>query len=79
MTKAFGFGVSDSSLVTRSVPDPVSGVRGIRGNFVRFVKNGKPLLIPDLDNPPEILKQYQKWWLDSFGSFERGSLRNRYV
>jgi len=79
MTRAFNRGVSDSSLITRSVPDPVSGVRGLRGNFVRFIKNGNPLSIPDLDNPPEILKQYQKWWLDSFGSFESGSLRNRYV
>nr|MBF0221164.1 molybdopterin-dependent oxidoreductase [Desulfobulbaceae bacterium] len=79
MTKAFNHGVSDASLVTRSVPDPVSGVRGIRSNFVRFVKNGEPLSIPDLDNPPEILKQYQKWWLDSFGSFEKGDQRKLYV
>ena len=79
LTNAFNHGISDSSLITRSIPDPVSGVRGIRGNFVRFVKNGQPLSIPDLDNPPEILKQYQKWWLDSFGSFEKGDLRNLYV
>lgn len=79
MEKAFNRGVSDASLVTRSVPDPVSGVRGLRCNFVRFVKNGQPLSLPDLDNPPEILKQYQKWWLDSFGSFEKGELRKLYV
>lgn len=38
----FGYdrGVADSSLMTRSLPDPVSGCRGLRVNFVRPVKKG---------------------------------------
>ena len=79
MTQAFNVGIADASLLTRSVPDPLSGVRGIRVNFVRFIRDGQPLPIPALDDPPEILKQYQKWWLNSFGSYERGSQRKHYV
>lgn len=33
---AFNRGVSDTSLMTRSIEDPVSGIRGMRVNFVRL-------------------------------------------
>ena len=38
LKEGFDRGVSDTSLMTRSSKDPVSGVRGMRVNFVRFVK-----------------------------------------
>ncbi len=73
---AFNKGVSDTSMLTRSVPDPISGVRGMRINFIRFVReNGEKWPIPDLDNPPAILLKHSKWWFDSFGAFERGDRR----
>ncbi len=46
LTAAYGHGVADSPLMVRSIPDPLSGVRGGRVNFVRFIKNGVPLPIP---------------------------------
>ncbi len=51
LTAAYGHGVADSPLMVRSVPDPLSGVRGGRVNFVRFIKDGVPLPIPSLDLP----------------------------
>ena len=48
-------GVSDAFIMTRSGLDPVSGCRGMRINFVRFVKKGKTLDIPMLDHPPAAL------------------------
>ena len=45
-------GVSDAFIITRSGLDPISGCRGTRINFVRFVKKGKTLDIPMLDYPP---------------------------
>ncbi|RJX26899.1 MAG: twin-arginine translocation pathway signal protein [Desulfurivibrio sp.] len=38
LQQAFDRGVSDTSLMTRSSKDPVSGVRGMRVNFIRLVK-----------------------------------------
>lgn len=38
LKQGFDRGVSDTSLMTRSSKDPVSGVRGMRVNFVRLVK-----------------------------------------
>ena len=43
LTKGFDQGVSDSLLMTRSRRDQFSGSRGMRVNFVRFIKNGKLL------------------------------------
>ena len=40
MEQGFNRGVSDTSLMTRSSRDPVSGVRGMRGNFVKLVPLG---------------------------------------
>jgi thiosulfate reductase / polysulfide reductase chain A len=37
LSQAFNRGVSDTYLMTRSKKDPISGVRGMRTNFVRFV------------------------------------------
>ncbi|VAW42193.1 Anaerobic dehydrogenases, typically selenocysteine-containing, partial [hydrothermal vent metagenome] len=51
LTAAYGHGVADSPLMTRSISDPLSGVRGGRVNFVRFIKNGIPLSIPSLVQP----------------------------
>lgn len=79
MRQGFNRGVSDASLMTRTTPDTLSGVRGLRGNFVRFVRQGKPLAVPPLDDAPEILKRTRKWWFDSFGSFEKGERRKLYV
>ncbi len=51
LTAAYGRGVADSPLMVRSIPDLLSGVRGGRVNFVRFIKDGAPLPIPSLDLP----------------------------
>jgi thiosulfate reductase / polysulfide reductase chain A len=39
LSQAFNRGVSDTYLMTRSKKDPISGVRGMRTNFVRFVRS----------------------------------------
>lgn len=72
---AFNKGVSDTSLMTRTIPDSLSGIRGMRVNFVRFVKDGKGWPMPQLDRPPELLLKKSKWWLNSFGAFESGDRR----
>ena len=41
--QGFDQGVSDSLLMTRNRPDPLSGSRGMRVNFVRLIRNGMPL------------------------------------
>ncbi len=79
LKNAFNRGVGDEALMTRTNPDMISGARGIRVNFVRFIKNGKPIDIPELDKPPLFLKENNRWWFDSFGSFEKGDLRDKYV
>ena len=79
LRQAFNRGVADGSLLTRSFPDPVTGVRGMRVNFVRFIRDGKELEIPRLDQPPEDLQQSDRWWFDAFGSFEPGSRRGKYA
>ncbi|MCB2181841.1 MAG: molybdopterin-dependent oxidoreductase [Desulfobulbaceae bacterium] len=38
LKEAFNRGISDTALMTRSKEDPISGVRGMRVNFVRFVQ-----------------------------------------
>ena len=37
LTRAYGKGVSDSVLITKSLVDPVMGGTGMRGNFVTFL------------------------------------------
>ncbi len=39
LKEGFHQGISDTSLMTRSSTDPISGVRGMRVNFVRVVKS----------------------------------------
>ena len=80
LSRAFNAGVSDAAMITRSVPDPVSGVRGIRVNHVRLVAlDGTPLAIPRLDEPPAVLRDASRWWFDAFGSHEPGARRSRHV
>jgi len=57
--RAFGRGVGDSFLLSRSRKDPVTGQGGLRNNFVRLLKNGKILDIPMLDRPPVELSARQ--------------------
>lgn len=79
LSQGFHRGVSDGSLMSRSHPDPTTGARGIRVNFVRFIKDGTPLDVPQLDNPPAFLDERTRWWFDSFGSYETGNQRKKYV
>lgn len=44
MKKAFLKGASDTFLMTRFKVDPISGGTGMRVNFVRLLKDGKPLM-----------------------------------
>jgi len=75
LSAAFNQGVSDTSLMTRTIPDALSGIRGLRVNFIRLVKDGKGWPMPQLDRPPELLLKKNKWWLNSFGAFEGGDRR----
>jgi thiosulfate reductase/polysulfide reductase chain A len=42
---AYGKGASDSQLMTRYKIDPLSGSTGMRVNYVRVIKNGKPIMV----------------------------------
>jgi len=46
MTVACGKGIDDQSLNTRTVIEPETGCCGMRINFVRIVKDGRPINIP---------------------------------
>lgn len=46
LSQGYNRGVSDNALMTRGVTDPISGTRGMRVNFVRFIKKGVSLDIP---------------------------------
>lgn len=46
LSQGYNQGVSDSSLMTRGAADPISGTRGMRVNFVRFIKKGMVLDMP---------------------------------
>jgi thiosulfate reductase/polysulfide reductase chain A len=79
LSQGFNRGVSDNSLLTRSYPDPVSGARGIRVNFIRIIRDGIAVEMPQIDSPHSLLKEKSRWWFDSFGSFENGKYRKKYV
>ncbi len=55
MTRAYKKGVSDTFLMTHYENDPMMGASSHRNNFVRFIKDGKVINIPELRPvPPEI-------------------------
>lgn len=43
LRQGFDQGVSDALLMTRNRPDPLSGSHGLRVNYVRLLRDGKPL------------------------------------
>ncbi len=45
MTRAFQKGTSDTQLMSRVNVDPLCGATGMRVNFVRIFKDGKPLMV----------------------------------
>jgi thiosulfate reductase/polysulfide reductase chain A len=49
MRRAFGRGISENRLTTRFAVDPETGSTGIRVNFVRVVKDDRPLDAPEID------------------------------
>ncbi len=52
---AYGKGVSDTFLITHYEQEPMMGASSHRNNFVRFIKDGKVLSIPEIRPvPPEI-------------------------
>ncbi len=46
MTVGYGKGIDDQSMNTRTVIEPETGCCGMRVNFVRIVKDGRPIDIP---------------------------------
>lgn len=55
LTRAYKKGVSDTFLITHYENEPMMGASSHRNNFVRFIKDGKVLNIPELRPvPPEI-------------------------
>ncbi len=55
LTKTYGKGASDTFMMTRYDQDPFMGASGHRTNFVRLIKDGKKLDIPEIRPlPPEI-------------------------
>ena len=56
---AYGHGVSDTFLVTHYEQDPFMGASSHRNNFVRFIKDGKVLSIPELRPVPKELPRFE--------------------
>ncbi len=55
LTKAYGKGASDQFLITHYVEDPFMGSSSHRTSFVKIIKGGRTLDIPELRPlPPEI-------------------------
>ena len=55
LTKTYGKGASDTFMMSRYEQDPFMGASSHRTNFVRIIKDGKKLDIPELRPlPPEI-------------------------
>lgn len=56
LKNAFNSGVADGELFTNPVKDPLVGTIGLRVNFVRFIKDGSVLEIPELISLPAELR-----------------------
>ncbi|MCX5716847.1 MAG: molybdopterin-dependent oxidoreductase [Nitrospirae bacterium] len=56
LSKAYNSGVADNPLFTKIIKDPLVGTVGMRVNFVRFIKNGKVLDMPEMISLPSQLK-----------------------
>ncbi len=58
LSRAYGKGAADGFLITETVADPFIGATSKRTNFVRIVKGGKVLDIPELIPVPAELPKY---------------------
>ena len=59
LTKTFGKGASDQFMITRFEADPFMGASSHRTSFVRLVKGGKVLDIPELVPVPKEIPRYR--------------------
>lgn len=58
LTRAYGKGAADGFLITETVQDPFLGATSKRTNFIRIVKGGRVLDIPELIPVPAELPQF---------------------
>ncbi len=59
LTKAYKKGVSDQYMITEYENDPFIGASSHRTSFVRIVKSGKVINLPELSPPPSEIPRYQ--------------------
>ena len=56
---AYGHGVSDTFLVTHYEQEPLMGASSHRNNFVRFIKDGRVLEIPEMRPVPKEIPRFE--------------------
>ncbi len=59
LTRAYKQGVSDTFLITHYEQEPMMGASSHRNNFVRFIKDGKVLNIPELRPVPREIPRFE--------------------
>ncbi len=59
LSRAYGKGAADGFLMTNVVQDPFIGADSKRTNFVRIIKGGKTLNIPELVAVPDEIPRYE--------------------
>lgn len=59
LSRAYGKGAADGFLMTNVVQDPFIGADSKRTNFVRIIKGGKTLNIPELVAVPKEIPRYE--------------------
>ena len=59
LSRAYGKGAADGFLMTNVVADPFIGADSKRTNFVRIIKGGKTLNIPELVSVPPEIPRYE--------------------
>ncbi len=58
LSRAYGKGAADGFMMTKNEEDPFMGATSKRTNFVRIIRGGKPLAIPDLCPVPAEIPRY---------------------
>ncbi len=59
LTRTYGKGAADGFMMTNVVTDPFIGADSKRTNFVRIIRNGKTLNIPELVSVPAEIPRYK--------------------
>ena len=59
LSRAYGKGAADGYLMTNVVADPFIGADSKRNNFVRIIKGGKTMNIPELAKVPSEIPRFK--------------------